>query len=480
VQEPQKWQEVLSCPQLVADIPNSPNLRATNLKTRVSKEVRKSLTANDGTFHLKNKGITLIAESATPAKNPKEFYITLTGDGSTGIVDGGHTYSLIRAALDQGEDLSSQHVRVDIRTGVAAPLVPVIAEGLNASTAVSQSSLLMGKGGFEWLIEQLPEEEHLIAWRQNDKGLRVDSLLPLIHALYSAPPASPQQARASAYSCRSRSLQLSADPTTRFTDYAPLARDAFALYERIERLFGPWAEQCLGLPLRGSKQPLFDREATGAYPPLSRGLALPLLGAFRPLVVEDQGRFRFNRDLAGLFSLLEELEHELKNEALRLWNGPGVLRNVNELGKSENVWAALEGLVSGRLAPGTILPASPVPASEAAPPYGLDLEELAYLWEGELAELKCRAEADREELAAARTLGGRQAGRATLEELSRTAHISAELVRQHEAAISRVQAGLTGICCECGGGVEEARMLEARLSVRCVACAASSRHAARR
>lgn len=96
-----------------------PNARTPNLNRRVYKDVDRSLRDIDtiaGSFHLKHKGITLIAESVE--KTGKEEYTVFFEDKKNhGIVDGGHTYELITSA-NQAELPKDQYVKFEILVGV--------------------------------------------------------------------------------------------------------------------------------------------------------------------------------------------------------------------------------------------------------------------------------------------------------------------------------------------------------------------------
>src|SRR5690242_5102084 len=66
---------------LPSGLPLDPNARRPNVRKRVYQEVKKSLLEEEGvagTFHLKNKGITIVAESVRQvSKNDDEFLVKL-------------------------------------------------------------------------------------------------------------------------------------------------------------------------------------------------------------------------------------------------------------------------------------------------------------------------------------------------------------------------------------------------------------------
>src|SRR5260370_42331340 len=73
------------------ELPMDPNARVPNIRRSVYKEVRESLQKPDGQFHLKHKGITLVAHSVEKKDN-SEYEVHF--EKGHGILDGGHTYSL--------------------------------------------------------------------------------------------------------------------------------------------------------------------------------------------------------------------------------------------------------------------------------------------------------------------------------------------------------------------------------------------------
>jgi hypothetical protein len=126
---------VVPVKSMPADIPLDPNARRPNVKRRVYKRVEDSLLNRDsepGTFHLKNKGFTIIARSVEGEKAHKDRYVVRLADGH-GIVDGGHTYKLIVDNLTNPSLPEQQFVTVEVRVGLPDGWIPDIAQGLNTS-----------------------------------------------------------------------------------------------------------------------------------------------------------------------------------------------------------------------------------------------------------------------------------------------------------------------------------------------------------
>src|SRR3954453_22047452 len=82
-------------------LPLAPNPRAQRTDRGVYKDVARSLLNEEGTpntFHLKNKGITILAQDGKELGNSTYEVESGTEDG---IVDGAHTYDIILAGQDR-------------------------------------------------------------------------------------------------------------------------------------------------------------------------------------------------------------------------------------------------------------------------------------------------------------------------------------------------------------------------------------------
>ena len=94
---PQCERHILMC--AIGDLPNGiptdPNPRKPRIDRLIWREIKKHLLNEEGTpntFHLKNKGITLIAQRVIKIDDEK---VELAFEDGQGIVDGGHTYELL-------------------------------------------------------------------------------------------------------------------------------------------------------------------------------------------------------------------------------------------------------------------------------------------------------------------------------------------------------------------------------------------------
>ena len=166
---------------LPAGIPLDSNPREQNVNRPVYRMVARSLrqegdAATPGSFHLKHRGITLIASTVTKAAKGGPGGLDLFElyfPPGYGIVDGGHSYKIVLDAQRQEAVPDNEFIKLEVITGSAMEsLVPDIAGGRNTSIQVHAKSLLdLGKK-FDFLKDELARHgwEDQVAWHENDDG----------------------------------------------------------------------------------------------------------------------------------------------------------------------------------------------------------------------------------------------------------------------------------------------------------------------
>ncbi len=154
------------------NIPNTPNARTPKINRQIHREIQWSLLDQGenvpGTFHLKHSGITIVAQSV---RKSGENYIIDFGS-SHGILDGGHSYEIIKDCQIIDIDLSNQFIKFEILTKVPDEWIAAISGGLNSSVQVQPMSLANLAGKFDWLKDELaiPKFTKNIAWKEGDAG----------------------------------------------------------------------------------------------------------------------------------------------------------------------------------------------------------------------------------------------------------------------------------------------------------------------
>lgn len=162
----------------------NPRIPNRNKKGALSGPVVRGITDtlidNPEDMAIKNQGIYLLVEEASSHKasgGQEHLSITLSNKDLHGIVNGGHTYSAIREAIEEAGDvelknISNAYVRLHIMSGIEAERVPEIAEGLNRSKQVDDPSLENLKRHFNAIrnvMEGRPGEKD-ISYHQGDEG----------------------------------------------------------------------------------------------------------------------------------------------------------------------------------------------------------------------------------------------------------------------------------------------------------------------
>lgn len=215
-------------------IPLDPNPREQNLKKYIYKEVKDSLTSTDNYFHLKSKGITILANSVSlDEKKYQAMVIFQQGDG---IVDGGHTYKIINEANEAGDVPDNQYIKIEILTGVDPENSVSIAKGLNTAIQVSDVSLENLSEHFDWIKDELRGEycENRIYYKENDnREGRIVSVLDIIALLTMFLPADQSSHPKIAYTGKGECLKRFKKDRKKYEEMRPLLKDILELHDYI-------------------------------------------------------------------------------------------------------------------------------------------------------------------------------------------------------------------------------------------------------
>jgi len=340
-------------------LPFDPNARRPNIRKRVYQEVQKSLLNQDcepNTFHLKNKGITIVADSVKQMGDNE--YLVGMKERVHGIVDGGHTYELIIKNQGTSELPTEQFVNVEIRVGVPDAWIPEIAGGLNTAVQVQDMSLDNLAGMFGWIQDELKGEPYRnsIAWRENDQGdfdaRDLVSLLTMFNvALY---PNDKDEHPVQAYEKKSAALKLFEQNARTYEEMRSMLKDILKLHDIIgSEARHIWNKATGGKAgnlsfMVGKKKGVFEFPflgTTGEYR-LETGALYPILAAFRWYVERDPItlKMRWRDGFKAIVNTWRKIAPELLKATLQTSNELG--RNPNALGKSRNHWANLHTRVA--------------------------------------------------------------------------------------------------------------------------------------
>lgn len=458
-----------------SDVPTSPNLRKQNLNTAVAKQMRESLLANDGDFHLKNKGITLLASSVR--KNPEGGYeVTMdphSGQDGDGILDGGHTYATIQRAISATADLQRQYVFVWIRVNVRDALKASIAEALNNTAAVSTASLANRRDEFGWLKSLLgPERSDRIAWQQNESG-KSAKVEELIAQLYAGNMNFKDMSR-DAYGSRAKTLSAFRRDPDAFTSHSASVLTILGFFEFVQFSFADRVQALLGDRAIEKKAslyaPIYDSTLEPQKTRVSRSVALVLLGGLEALLVPaKEDAYTLDRSLQDIVDLYNANWPVIAGTLEKSWNATEVGGDPGAFGKREETWLAVRRVIAeaADATPPQHLLQGPAPTYDPFKALGLSSDELTGFWSEDLEEARNDLEAMRAELADSTAV---ELTQSQVQERLALADNRKQRVIRIEDALSSISRDGFGFCRSCRQKVEIERLFVAWYALSCSRC----------
>lgn len=355
------------------DIPKDANPREQNIDKRIYKDISRHLINEEGTpntFHLKNKGVTILASQVRKLDEDEDgITYEVAFDKGQGIVDGAHTYEIIKSKQDHIREFNSanerenaidQHVKFEVITGLQNGLVAEIAAGLNTAVQVQQMALKDLEGKYDWIKEELRGTPYFndIAFTQNAKGeYDIRDILVMMELFnISSYPNKGTAYPTRTWNSKESVLSTFGRDSEPYEKLRPILKDILHLYDLVGieardkynegggRKGGAltFVERKTSKPFRF---PFIDDESEYR---LFRGALLPMVGAFRWMVVEDKvtGNYKWRNGFDEVLSLWNETGQELMDATLVTSNELG--RKLTALGKSPNLWARLHSIVTNR------------------------------------------------------------------------------------------------------------------------------------
>lgn len=337
---------------LPKDLPSETNPRKQNLKTSVAKKIRSGLLGEDTgqLFHLLNRGLLISAESVRFDNQTNLLTISLPNSDKHGLVDGGHTYEIIKSEI---ENLPfDQYVTMEIMTGIEDDFQE-IAGARNTSVAVKDKSLAELEGKLDvihTLVKGLPFEHAINYVEFDDKDidvLDVISILTIFHNDIHKSGTHP----ISCYSGKSSTLSIYLKQPNSYLKLRDVVSDIFKLHDHIKRTMwdvykttggdlGKLKE--IGYKKGLDKFPLYyspkiDGEFERIKYEIPAGFVYPILGAMRFILKTGKnGAYEWSTDpikfydkhiAVPLIGLTMEASKELGRnpmavgKSVRHWNG---------------------------------------------------------------------------------------------------------------------------------------------------------------
>lgn len=249
---------------LPLDMPMDINPRSQNTESRVARQISNGLVDDSDVFHLLNRGMTITAYDAKYNQKTEKLTLELA-TGYYGVLDGGHTYAVIRKNMQpylapisptpvkEGEkakepeekerpEFFDAYVRVEIIVGVKSDLLVDIARSRNTSAQVKDESLANLEGSFDWLKEILFKTRfgEQIAYKENEDDTQfpidvreIVALLTLFHPKFQESDNPPIMG----YTSKGRCLELFRDDQEGFQQLRPIIPSILEMYDYIHLKF---------------------------------------------------------------------------------------------------------------------------------------------------------------------------------------------------------------------------------------------------
>ena len=338
------------------DFPMDTNPREQKMTTNVAKKIKESLlNTSELNFFLLNRGILLSAKDVSYSNYSNEMTISFEDSEVHGNVDGGHTYKTILQFRDQ-LDKGQQYVKIEILTGIEG-IFQSLAAARNTSVQVQDKSIAELEDRFDIIKNTLANENYIsrVFFKENDAGdIDVADLLAILNMFNISRYNGMTSFPINSYSSKKKCIDLyisdhkeygesAENPYVKMMNIMP---DIFRLYDAIEvgmnrfyRQKNPGgrygATKGVQVPKAGQeiRSKFLSNEMEAASP---NGFIYPILGAFRALVEEKDGKYGWKKNP---FAVLEKVGAELVESTVSMSRSLG--NNPQSVGKEANIWKTL-------------------------------------------------------------------------------------------------------------------------------------------
>ncbi|PFB23621.1 hypothetical protein [Bacillus cereus] len=340
----------LSSNDLPDAFPTNPNPRPANIELLTYREVADSFLNQNGatpyTFHLKNKGLDIVAQYVKQLEKADHYEIGF--NDNEGLANGHHTFKIMKKHAKKNNE---QFVFVKVTTNVPADFIPEMANGLNTSVQVHLESILNKKGAFDWIKEVVADETYAneISYVENERKavnvLELISILTIFNIdLHEGIEKHPKYT----YSARAKCLKLYEDYTDSYKQLTPILKDILILHDTIKEQ-GPVVHREQGgkntigyieTRERTPVQLIFINKKSSEF--LSKGALFPILAAFRWFITKDEktGLYKWKNKggFMDIIAIWDEHGKHLMNAIKDSYNAVG--KDPNALGKNNVTWSS--------------------------------------------------------------------------------------------------------------------------------------------
>ena len=357
---PEMYVMICDVKDIPEGVPMDTNPREQNLNTGVAKKIKESLLdENNFDFYLLNRGILISAASIDYDNYSNEVTVEYSDIDFHGNVDGGHTYKIIlenRDAVEHGK----QFVRLEVITGVEG-IFQALAAARNKSVPVKDEAIAELEAKFQIIKDAILAQPYkgLVNYKQNGEGeIEIMELLSILNMFnidrFPSKETSPTMSYSSNKKCLENYLadyakhgNTASNPYVKMQSIIP---DIFKLYDHLEiniqkyyrekissGKYGAVKGVAMSTDRKTFKSKFFQKKIEYYSP---NGFLYPIIGAFRSLVCERNGKYEWRSDP---FVTMNQVGKELVDTTVERSRSLG--NNPQSTGKDTGNWQTLYMLV---------------------------------------------------------------------------------------------------------------------------------------
>ncbi len=340
------------------------NPRDPKITSGVALKIKSTLEDNPEAFLFKNRGLTLMVEKIDFDNKTNTVNIEMTDKNKNGLLDGGHTYRVIRNYLDSlsKAEISeiNAYVRIEILEGINDIDDAIgIVESRNTSTQVKEQSIEELRKNYEEIKKILKGQAYAknIAYKEfelledgSKKNIDIKDILSYL-ICFDIENFGSEKHPIKAYSTKASVVQHFRDNQIRMIKYVSLLPVILELrdfiYLELPEAYNQSGGKFGGLTgiteisnkarMQKEKLPFTSKESNYRIP---SSFIYPILASFRNLVEIKNEKCIWKTNPIKVF---RELKDDL---ALRLGEQAKELRNPNKLGKDSATWGRCYDLVA--------------------------------------------------------------------------------------------------------------------------------------
>jgi hypothetical protein len=344
------------------------NPRTPKTTSSVARKIADSLENQPESFLFMNGGITLSSQYVSFNNNDNELTIELSDPSIHGLVDGGHTYAVIREAFDslteadkQDTSLNQAYLRLEILEGFTSKdEISDIAEARNTSIRSEDKSLTSLLKEFAAIKDVLGKEPYAdrIAYKESEfnndeKNIDIKEILSYL-ICFDREGFDDKNHPIIACTGKSETLKYAESNHERLQKYIPLLPQILRLRDMIYKEMpsiwnsnGGNFSRLAGVNVRKQKTVELPFENISVEYVIPKSFIYPVLASFRNLVKVSDNKCIWKENPITFFEKCkDELIQRLCEQAL-------AFQNPNKLGKEKTTWQscydyiAMESLKSG-------------------------------------------------------------------------------------------------------------------------------------